>query len=471
MTTEFLERFADNGGTTLRYGADGRCAFVSPEGCRVHARRPLVCRLYPLGRAVDEKGVEKFAVFPKPDDCGAEFGTDGTIRGFLESQGVGPYLEWSLRYSMLYRRMLVLLDRMGVEGRVEARSAGAPAGGPPENAPVGTAPHVVVAGHRRLAGRILRGEGDGRAGRYRGRDRPASGGLKGLARRVGSPDRESPDKDQRSGEEHELQRTGGAGKNGPEGRAPGHRLGLQGPGGGYRRGLRARLQLLHLGHGHQGLRPGDARGAEVDRGQGAARQAGPGRVHLRPQQFPDGAAPGPGTPERRARPRRCPHPGILLAQAPAAAHRRGDGDEEEGTYPVRRALQPQPQDARRAGGGGEFDVLHLRYNAAHRGAETDIFPYLNEEREKRPGTVAFTATRWGQLLKAKKMPPGEKPLTAADCYRFVLSNPAVDVCMSGAKTVEEMRQNLAVLDGGPMAGDELERVRRIGDFVHGPKRR
>jgi hypothetical protein len=34
-----------------------------------------------------------------------------------------------------------------------------------------------------------------------------------------------------------------------------------------------------------------------------------------------------------------------------------------------------------------------------------------------------------------------------------------------------MRQNLAVLDGGPMAGDELERVRRIGDFVRGPKRR
>jgi hypothetical protein len=25
--------------------------------------------------------------------------------------------------------------------------------------------------------------------------------------------------------------------------------------------------------------------------------------------------------------------------------------------------------------------------------------------------------------------------------------------------------------GGPMIGDELERVRRIGDFVYGPKRR
>ena len=116
------------------------------------------------------------------------------------------------------------------------------------------------------------------------------------------------------------------------------------------------------------------------------------------------------------------------------------------------------------GRDGEFDVLHLRYNAAHRGAETDIFPFLSGE--KRPGTVAFTATRWGKLLNPKKMPPGEKPPTAADCYRFVLSHPAVDVCLSGVKTAEQMRENLAVLDAGPMSADELARMRRIGDHVH-----
>ena len=118
---------------------------------------------------------------------------------------------------------------------------------------------------------------------------------------------------------------------------------------------------------------------------------------------------------------------------------------------------------------GEFDVLHLRYNAAHRGAETEIFPFAKGDR--RAGTVVFTATRWGQLLKAQKMPPGETPPTAADCYRFVLSHPGVDVCMSGARTADEMRENLAVLDAGPMSEAELERMRRIGDFVHGEKRR
>jgi len=117
---------------------------------------------------------------------------------------------------------------------------------------------------------------------------------------------------------------------------------------------------------------------------------------------------------------------------------------------------------------GEFDVLHFRYNAAHRGAEKDLFPLLGGER--RPGTAAFTATRWGQLLNPKKMPPGEKPATAADCYRFVLSHPAVDVCMSGAKTVDQMRENLTVYEKGPMSEDELFRMRRIGDHVYGRKK-
>jgi len=45
---------------------------------------------------------------------------------------------------------------------------------------------------------------------------------------------------------------------------------------------------------------------------------------------------------------------------------------------------------------GVVDVFHVRYNAAHRGAEQDIFPYLNNDH--RPGIVGFTATRWGKLL-------------------------------------------------------------------------
>jgi len=127
-TTEFLALYADNSGTTLRSGADGRCVFVAAaSGCRVHPRRPLVCRLYPLGRSTDGTGEEKFAVFPKETDCEAEFGTEGTVTDFLESQGVAPYIEWADRYGRLYGRMLGLLERLGIEGKIDAPSAAAPA--------------------------------------------------------------------------------------------------------------------------------------------------------------------------------------------------------------------------------------------------------------------------------------------------------------------------------------------------------
>jgi aryl-alcohol dehydrogenase-like predicted oxidoreductase len=114
---------------------------------------------------------------------------------------------------------------------------------------------------------------------------------------------------------------------------------------------------------------------------------------------------------------------------------------------------------------GLFDVFHIRYNAAHRGAETETFPHLTGD--DRPGVVSFTATDWQKLLKSGKMPPGEKPLTAAECYRFALSNPAVDVCMMGARSKAQMQANLGVLEQGPLSAEEMARVQRIGRHVYG----
>ena len=96
-----------------------------------------------------------------------------------------------------------------------------------------------------------------------------------------------------------------------------------------------------------------------------------------------------------------------------------------------------------------YEILHIRYNAAHPGAEHDVFPQL--PRDGRPGTVAFTATRWGSLLSARKMPPGEQPLRGRDAYRFVLSNPDFNVCMTGPKNAAELEEALAALDEGPLS--------------------
>lgn len=108
-----------------------------------------------------------------------------------------------------------------------------------------------------------------------------------------------------------------------------------------------------------------------------------------------------------------------------------------------------------------LDVLMIRYNAAHRGAERDVFETLGEPR---PGLVAYTATRWGRLLKPKK---GLGPMTAPECYRFQLSHPKVDVALCGARTFSELEADAQGAAQGPLDEPRLAQVRAFGDAVHG----
>jgi predicted aldo/keto reductase-like oxidoreductase len=110
------------------------------------------------------------------------------------------------------------------------------------------------------------------------------------------------------------------------------------------------------------------------------------------------------------------------------------------------------------------DFFQVRYNAVHTGAEQDVFPHLSQE--NRPGILIFTATCWGKLLKPKLMPTGERPLAPADCYRFVLSHPDVNVCLTGPSTAAQMEDNLKALDAGPLDEEEMARVRRIGKHIY-----
>jgi aryl-alcohol dehydrogenase-like predicted oxidoreductase len=109
------------------------------------------------------------------------------------------------------------------------------------------------------------------------------------------------------------------------------------------------------------------------------------------------------------------------------------------------------------------DVIMLRYNAAHPGAERDVFPLLPTPR---PGVVAYNSTRWGQLLDRRLTPPGEVTPRGSDCYRFALTNPNVDVVASGPGNAAELDEALAALDRGPMSTDELAWMKRVGQAVH-----
>jgi len=114
----------------------------------------------------------------------------------------------------------------------------------------------------------------------------------------------------------------------------------------------------------------------------------------------------------------------------------------------------------------EIDAFHVRYNAVHTGAERDVFPQLPSN-ESRPGIVAFTATSWRQLLSARKIPSGEPVPSAADCYRFVMSNTGVDVCMTGPSTEQHVRDMLQALDRRAMTDEEAAWMRRVGQAIYG----
>jgi aryl-alcohol dehydrogenase-like predicted oxidoreductase len=125
--------------------------------------------------------------------------------------------------------------------------------------------------------------------------------------------------------------------------------------------------------------------------------------------------------------------------------------------------------------GHDFDVVHFRYNAAHPGAEKDIFPNLPDPEP--PGMVAFTATSWGQLLGKPtlqgilagmhRFPKSERVPTAADCYRYVLTRPEVNVWLTGPANAAQMEEALEALRLGPMSEDELAWMKRVGRAVTG----
>lgn len=109
------------------------------------------------------------------------------------------------------------------------------------------------------------------------------------------------------------------------------------------------------------------------------------------------------------------------------------------------------------------------YNAAHRGAERDVFPTTLPLGLR---VIAYTALRWGALLRpTPDDPPGYALPRAPDWYRFVLQNPAVAVTLAAPRTREELDENLEVQ--APLGDAEYaalaahgERMRRHAGWFH-----
>lgn len=112
-----------------------------------------------------------------------------------------------------------------------------------------------------------------------------------------------------------------------------------------------------------------------------------------------------------------------------------------------------------------LDMLMLRYNAAHRGAEKDVFPVTDPLDLP---VVVYTCLRWGALTESTVADPsGFIPPDPKEWYRFCLANPSVAVAIAAPNGREEMEHDLSLLDDWrDPSPAELEILKSHGDRVY-----
>jgi Fe-S-cluster containining protein len=114
-----VERYTIRRGSILKF--EQTCVALEGTRCTIHSGRPLACRLYPLGLERIGNEDENFVrLEPAPGSTGV-YGQSAAVQDFLDSQGVGEYLEMSARYRPLVALMRARVDSLVDFEKVEPR--------------------------------------------------------------------------------------------------------------------------------------------------------------------------------------------------------------------------------------------------------------------------------------------------------------------------------------------------------------
>jgi HEAT repeat protein/diketogulonate reductase-like aldo/keto reductase len=120
--------------------------------------------------------------------------------------------------------------------------------------------------------------------------------------------------------------------------------------------------------------------------------------------------------------------------------------------------------------GGAFadawDVIMIRHSAAHPGAEERLLPAAAA---RGVGVLGFSATSYGRMLRpassrAASLVAGALP-SAAECYRYSLSQPGVCACVSAPRGGVELVENLEVLKETLLPAERLAELRAHGQAI------
>jgi predicted aldo/keto reductase-like oxidoreductase len=113
---------------------------------------------------------------------------------------------------------------------------------------------------------------------------------------------------------------------------------------------------------------------------------------------------------------------------------------------------------------GLLDALMIRYNAAHRGAEREIFPVTDAIGMP---VIAYTGLRWGGLLRpTPDDPEGFRVPRAPDWYRFMLQSRSITVALAAPSSRAELDEDLEVLQAtGPLTALQYDILAEHGERV------
>ena len=84
-------------------GEDNRCFFLNEEGrCGIHAFRPGICRLFPLGRNYEENRIQYFVL---TDACPAKNKSKIKVKKWLDTEGLAEYEAFLVRWHGLTKAL------------------------------------------------------------------------------------------------------------------------------------------------------------------------------------------------------------------------------------------------------------------------------------------------------------------------------------------------------------------------------
>ena len=97
----------------------------------------------------------------------------------------------------------------------------------------------------------------------------------------------------------------------------------------------------------------------------------------------------------------------------------------------------------------------VRHSAAHRKAETEVFPVAQQHPTS---IITFNNTCYGRLL--------DPSFRASDCFLFTLNTPGVSACFTAPSNMEQLEENLDALRNPALDGDVRERLLKRGEWMY-----